>query len=70
LANNVPVNQSEAAAARKFIAEQLPLTESSVRQGMQVCKFKEENNITDLAGRRENRISNYFKFRKSITKAG
>jgi len=30
------VNQSEAAAARKFIAEQLPLTESSSSHG---CKF-------------------------------
>jgi capsular exopolysaccharide synthesis family protein len=70
LANNVLVNQSEAAAARKFIAEQLPLTESSVRQAdASLRKFKEENNITDLAGEGKSALATISNLENQITKA-
>ncbi|MBW4516444.1 MAG: polysaccharide biosynthesis tyrosine autokinase [Timaviella obliquedivisa GSE-PSE-MK23-08B] len=49
LKNNVQVNRAEAISARKFIEEQLPKTEDSVRQAdSAVRKFKEENKLISL----------------------
>jgi capsular exopolysaccharide synthesis family protein len=46
---NIQANRAEAASARKFILEQLPKTELSVRQAeSEVRKFKENNKIISL----------------------
>ncbi|ERN42732.1 uncharacterized protein involved in exopolysaccharide biosynthesis [Rubidibacter lacunae KORDI 51-2] len=47
--NDVRINRSEAAAAREFIEEQLPLTERSVREAEEALRrFKERNRIIVL----------------------
>jgi polysaccharide biosynthesis transport protein len=49
LKNNVQFNRAEAISARKFIEEQLPKTEESVRQAdSAVRRFKEENQLISL----------------------
>ncbi|MDJ0615537.1 MAG: polysaccharide biosynthesis tyrosine autokinase [Calothrix sp. MO_192.B10] len=46
---NMQANRGEAASARKFILEQLPKTEASVRQAeLNLRKFKEDNKIISL----------------------
>jgi polysaccharide biosynthesis transport protein len=48
---NVSSNQSEAVAARQFIAQELPKTAGVVEQADAALRlFKERNQITDLAG--------------------
>jgi polysaccharide biosynthesis transport protein len=48
--NNIEANRAEAVSARKFISQQLPATEASVRRAELVLrKFKEENKITALS---------------------
>lgn len=48
--NNILTNQTEAAAARAFIAKQLPQTEAAVRQQEEALRtFKERNNIVALS---------------------
>jgi polysaccharide biosynthesis transport protein len=48
---NVQSNQSEAVAARQFIAQELPKTASVVEQADVALRlFKERNQVTDLAG--------------------
>ncbi|NJM45888.1 MAG: hypothetical protein HC860_06680 [Alkalinema sp. RU_4_3] len=48
---NVQNNQSEAVAARQFIAQELPKTASVVEQADVALRlFKERNQVTDLAG--------------------
>lgn len=49
VANNVQANRAEAASARKFIAEQLPETETAVRKAdLALRRFKEENRVIVL----------------------
>lgn len=48
--NNIATNRSEAVAARKFIARQLPETEEAVRQAeLRLRGFKERNKISSLS---------------------
>ncbi len=47
--NNVLVNRAEAAAAGKFIAEQIPESDATVRQAeLALSRFKEQNHIVSL----------------------
>ncbi|AFY32690.1 polysaccharide biosynthesis tyrosine autokinase [Calothrix sp. PCC 7507] len=47
--NNIEANRAEAVSARKFILQQLPATESSVRRAeFALRQFKEENKIISL----------------------
>jgi polysaccharide biosynthesis transport protein len=49
IAGNISANREEAAAAHRFIASQLPQTESAVRQiEMELRQFKERSNIIAL----------------------
>ena len=49
LQNNVLTNRAEAVAARKFISEQLPKSEATVRQAEAELRiFKEKNNVVAL----------------------
>jgi capsular exopolysaccharide synthesis family protein len=49
LKSNVLDNRSEAASARRFISEQLPKTEATVRQAdTELRRFKERNGVSDL----------------------
>ena len=49
LQNNVLTNRAEAVAARKFITEQLPKSEETVRQAEAALReFKEKNNVVAL----------------------
>lgn len=44
--NNIATNQADAAAARKFITEQLPRTEATVREAeVALQRFKEQNQV-------------------------
>jgi capsular exopolysaccharide synthesis family protein len=48
--DNIDANRQEAAAARKFIAEQLPKTEVAVSRAEEALRqFKEQNQVTVLA---------------------
>jgi polysaccharide biosynthesis transport protein len=50
IASNVSANREEAAAARRFIASQLPQTEAAVRQAeLDLRRFKERDNIIVLS---------------------
>lgn len=48
-ANNIIVNRAEAASARKYIGQQVPLVTANLRRlDIALRRFKEENGITDL----------------------
>ncbi len=52
--SNILVNRAEAAAALKFITEQLPKTEENVRQAdFALRAFKERSGVTDLKNEQE-----------------
>jgi len=53
----------------KFIAEQLPLTDARQADASS-RKFKEENNITDLAGRRKIALATISNLENQLLKAG
>jgi polysaccharide biosynthesis transport protein len=50
IASNISANREEAAAARRFIASQLPQTEAAVRQAeLDLRQFKERDNVIVLS---------------------
>ncbi|MGG6265643.1 GumC family protein [Leptolyngbya sp. AN10] len=70
LASNVLANRSEAAAARKFIAEQLPKTEETVSQAETALRqFKENNGIADIKGEEDRLTETIGEIEKQIAAA-
>lgn len=56
--NNIWVNRAEAAAARKFISEQLPKKEQQLREAeIALRNFKEQNKIIDLGAEASSIVS-------------
>ena len=52
-------------AARQFMDEQLPRTQAAVNEAeVAVRKFKQQNNVVDLAEEAKSAVWNYWKFRK------
>ena len=59
IANDIATNRTAAVAARKFIAEQLPKVEATVRKAeADLRSFKEENKLASLARRISKNIGN------------
>jgi polysaccharide biosynthesis transport protein len=68
--HNVLVNRSEAAAARDFISEQLPKSQSTVRAADAALRqFKEANNLADLDSEQKLTTSAVLDLENQITKA-
>jgi capsular exopolysaccharide synthesis family protein len=58
LENNIRTNRATAAAARKFIEEQLPKTKATVRQADAALRsFKEKNRVIDLQEEAKSAVS-------------
>ncbi|HEY9845381.1 MAG TPA: polysaccharide biosynthesis tyrosine autokinase [Candidatus Caenarcaniphilales bacterium] len=70
LENNVFANRNEAASAREFIADQLPRTESNVRQAeVALRKFKEQNDVVALDKEAESAVEVIADLENKITNA-
>jgi capsular exopolysaccharide synthesis family protein len=68
--SNILLNRSEAAAAREFITEQLPKTESNVRQAdLALRAFKERYGVADLKNEQDLLTSTLTEIEKEMTQA-
>ena len=67
--NNVLTNRSRSAKAREFIKEQLPKTEASVQQAdAALRKFREANQVTNLAEEEKTAIASIADLDNQITR--
>lgn len=65
---NVAANQAEAQTARKFLSEQLPKAESSVRKAeLQLRRFKEKNRIIALREEAQTAVGTITKLEEQIS---
>lgn len=70
LENNISSNRAEATAARKFIEEQLPKTEATVRQAEAAFRtFKEKNRIVSLQEEAKSAVGAIAELENQIAKA-
>lgn len=70
LENNTSINRSEAVAARKFIARELPATEAAVsRAETALRRFKEENQVVVLDQEAKSAVEAVAGLDKQITEA-
>jgi len=68
--NNVLVNRAEAAAAREFIAKELPKTEAAVRAAdSDLRRFKEENGVVLLESEAQEAVNIISKLEDQVTQA-
>lgn len=66
---NISTNRGRAAAAREFIAQQLPKTEGTVRQAdAALRRFKEKNGITNLEEESKALVANAASLEADMTK--
>ncbi len=67
--NNIATNRGRAAAAREFIAQQLPKTEATVHQAdVELRRFKEQNGITNLEEESKSLVANTSSLQSDIIK--
>ncbi|MDZ8108099.1 MAG: polysaccharide biosynthesis tyrosine autokinase [Nostoc sp. DedQUE12a] len=68
--NNIEANRAEAASARKFIGQEIPTTEASVREAeSNLRKFKEENKIISLETEASIAVQTIASLEQQITQA-
>ncbi len=70
LNSNILENRSEAAAAGKFIAEQLPKTEATVGEAeLALRQFKEQNGVADIKGEEDRLTLTIGELEKQVAQA-
>lgn len=70
LENNIRTNRAEAAAAKKFIEEQLPKNKATVRQSEAAIRsFKEKNRVVDLQEEAKSAVTVMADLESKIAKA-
>ncbi len=70
MAYNIAFSRSDAIATRKFIMEQLPKTETTVKQADAALReFKERNGITDLEAQTKGLVQNQLSLQDALVKA-
>lgn len=66
---NISTNRGRAAAAREFIAQQLPKTEATARQAdAELRRFKEQNGVTNLEEESKALVANAASLEAEMTK--